>query len=473
MRFLLILWCLGELAAAQQLRVKSASARSVELEWTGASGPVAVERKAGGAFQKIATSSQTAYQDTAIDPFATYRYHVSANGKSSNEVIVGPPPSGVLNAAPVPKGTEPPKYGTASAIALDENGDAMVAFEWIDPNKDGDNSDTDIQFVRWSRTAYKWLPPVRVQIVGDIQSQNLNPISLACDRKTGMLAIVTPVVDKGASILLSKDGGSSWTSTAIPGVTGTITSTAIAIVDGTAHLALAAPESGAYYFTGSLDKISAWKGAPLSSANGWKPALNANLGLAIDKSGQPVIAWYETQEDGGGRRFQVGRPGGQTTTAVATKRDADSPDLAITEGSDTIGLLVETPLDEKDDDHGVWYTQSKDGVSWSKPSKLPIDGPRTTNPPMDVAIDSKGHIIAVFGSNSGSDSTTCNFPALSRSNDGVAWKTCGPGKAEGGDFNPQPATLHVIEAGNDKAYVLWQETGDNKYHEGMLLWHER
>jgi len=135
--------------------------------------------------------------------------------------------------------------------------------------------------------------------------------------------------------------------------------------------------------------------------------------------------------------------------------------------------LFEMPLDEKDEDHGVWYTQSSDGATWSKPAKLPIDGPRSTNPPLDVALDSHGRVVAVFGANSGSDTTVCNYPALSRSSDGTTWTTCGPGKAEGGDFIPQPATLHVIEAGNDKAYVLWQEPGDNKYHEGMLLWHER
>ena len=76
--------------------------------------------------------------------------------------------------------------------------------------------------------------------------------------------------------------------------------------------------------------------------------------------------------------------------------------LALAAGAGKIGFLFETPLDEKDEEHGVWYTQSADGASWSK-----------------------------------------------------------------------PATLHVIEAGNDKAYVLWQEPGDNKYREGMLLWHER
>jgi hypothetical protein len=124
-----------------------------------------------------------------------------------------------------------------------------------------------------------------------------------------------------------------------------------------------------------------------------------------------------------------------------------------------MGLLVETPLDEKDDDHGAWYVQSADRTSWSKPSKLPVDGPRTTNPPLDVAVDSRSRIVAVFGSNSGSGTTVRNDPALSRSNDGAQWKSCGPGKPEGGDFGPQPATL-------------WQEPGENRFHEGMLPWHE-
>jgi hypothetical protein len=195
--------------------------------------------------------------------------------------------------------------------------------------------------------------------------------------------------------------------------------------------------------------------------------------MAIDGSGKPVIGWYETQDGADGRRFQVWKPGGEAVTAVETKRDTDSPDLAIATGGGKTGLLFETPLDEKDEDHGVWYVQSADGSSWSKPSKLPVDGPRSTNPPLDVALDSHGGIVAVFGANSGTDTTACNFPVLSRSHDGTTWKTCGPGKAAGADFGPQPATLHVIEAGNDKAYVLWQEPGDNKYHEGMLVWHER
>jgi len=388
-------------------------------------------------------------------------------------VIVGPPPGGILNTAPVPKGTEPPKYGAASALGLDENGDPMIAFEWQDPNGDGNYSDNDVRFVRWNRAARKWLPAVQAQVVGEILNQGVNPISIACDRKTGLLAIVIPVGEKGAYVVLSKDGGATWSGAPIPGITTTVNSTALAIVDGTTHLVVASTESEAYSLTGQAEKISSWKRESLPLTSGWKREGNANVGLAIDATGKPVVAWYEAQDGGDGRRFRVWRPGGKTTTALETTRSADHPDLAITAGGAKTGLLFETPLDQKDEEHGVWYSQSSDGTTWSKPSKLPIDGPRSTNAPLDVAIDSHARIVAVFAANSGSDTTAYNFPALSRSSDGTAWKTCGPGKAEGGDFSPQPATLHIIEAGNDKAYVLWQEPGENKFHEGMLLWHER
>ena len=474
MRLCLVLACLAALAPAQQLRVKSATAQSVQLEWTAVTGAVSVERTAGTVTKTLATVDTGSYEDRTIDRFGTYRYRISAAGKSSNEVVVGPPPSGILNASPLPQGADPGKYGLASAIALDENSDPLVAFEWVDPNGDGDYTDNEIRFVRWSRGAYRWLPSVRVRIVGEIGGQNANPLSIACDRATGHIAIVTPIGDKGASVFHSADGGATFKETALPGVAGQLGASAMAAAGGRIHLIVAASESGAHYLTGPFDDVASWKAQPLPASAGWKQALNVNVAIALDRAAQPVIAWFETPEEGDTRRYQVWRPGSAApVTAVELKRGPDTPDLALAIGGPRTGLLFSAPLDEKDDDHGVWYTQSSDGAVWSKPSKLPVDGPRTTNPPLAVALDSRGAIIAVFGSNGGSSSTVCNFPALSRSTDGVAWKTCGPGKAEGGDFGPQPAMLHVIQVENDKAYVMWQEQAENKYRQGMLLWHER
>jgi hypothetical protein len=312
-----------------------------------------------------------------------------------------------------------------------------------------------------------------VQLVGDIASQGLNPLSVACDPRTGTLAIVTPVASTGASVLTSKDGGVTWKGTALPGISEQVYSSAAAIAGGNVHLVINTGESGGRYLSGSIDDVASWKDQPLPVESGWRVAPSSNVALAMDRAASPVIAWYEVQQEGDKHRFMVWRPGGKAAAAIETTHPSDSPAIALAYGGGKLGLLAAAALDEKDTDHGVWYTQSPDGATWSKPSKLPVDGPRTTNPPLDAALDSHGSIVAVFGSNGGTASTTCNFPALARSTDGAAWKTCGPGKAEGGDFAPQPATLHVVEAENDKAFVLWQEPGENKFRQGMLLWHER
>jgi len=462
----------GSLLFGQQLRVSSATAGSVQLEWTGATGPVTVVRSAGTAAQNLSTTDQAKFEDKSIDRFATYRYRVTANGRSSNEVTVGPPPGGVTNAAPVPQGVDPSKYGPASAVALDENGDPVIAFEWADPNGDNDFSKNEVRFVRWSRAEYRWLPPVRVQVVGEINSQNLNPLAVACDRKTGTLAIVTPVKGEGAVALVSRDGGKTWQGKPVPGISGAVYATAAAITNGTIHLVLGSEESGGHYLSGPVNDVSSWKDRQLPKAAGWKQPSGVNVALTVDQTGL-AIAWYEDQEEGDQHRFMVWRPNGKAAVALEIAHASDSPAVAIASGGGKLGLLVAATVDEKDSDHGVWYTQSADGTSWSKPTRLSVDGPRTTNQPVDVALDSRGAIVAVFGSNGGTAGTACNYPALSRSTDGAAWKTCGPGKAEGADFGPQPATLHVIEAENDKAYVLWQEQTENRFRQGVLVWHER
>jgi hypothetical protein len=473
MRPLFLLLCLGSLLQSQQLRVKSANANSVQLEWTGTTGPVTVVRTSGTAAQNLATTDQSKYEDKSIGRLATYRYRVSANGKSSNEVTVGPPPGGVTNAAPVPKNVDPGKYGQASAIAFNEDGDPVITFEWVDPKGENDYTKNEVWFVRWSRADYRWLPPVRVQMVGEIATQNLNPIAIVCDRKTGTLAIVTPVQQTGASILLSKDGGATWSGTAVPGISTQVYASAAAIVDGKIHLVVNVEDSGGHYLTGPIDDVPSWKDQRLPADSGWRQYPSSVVALAMDRAGAPVIAWYEDQQEGDKHRFMVWRPAGKAAVAVEVAHAADFPSVAVASGGGNLGLLVVAALDEKDTDSGVWYSQSSDGTTWSRPSKIPVDGPRTTNQPVDVALDSRGNIVAVFGSNGGSGSTICNYPALSRSIDGATWKTCGPGKAEGGEFGPQPATLHVIEAEDDKAYVLWQEPGENKYRQGMLVWHER
>src|SRR4051812_38856997 len=109
MRFVVLYSLLACVASAQQLHLTSADIKSIKLQWSGSAPEWTVERKSGNTpFQKIGTATAPNYDDTKIDPYGTYRYRVSAaSATPSNEVVAGPPPAGVLVAAPGPKTGEP------------------------------------------------------------------------------------------------------------------------------------------------------------------------------------------------------------------------------------------------------------------------------------------------------------------------------------------------------------------------------
>src|SRR3954447_15697897 len=220
-------------APAQQLRIKTADIKSIKLEWTGAASEWTVERKSGNTpFQKVGTAAAAHYEDTKIDPYGTYRYRVSAAGaRPSNEVVAGPPPTGVLVAAPAPKTGEPGQYGINSAIARDENGDPAIAFVWQDPKANGNMSETEVDFVRWDRAAYAWTKPVKIATVGDLPSKNAEPLSLACDRNTGTFVAALPVAGSGLNVAVSRDRGATWKLTLVQSTEAPVASTAIAVDD--------------------------------------------------------------------------------------------------------------------------------------------------------------------------------------------------------------------------------------------------
>src|SRR4051794_25183207 len=140
-----ILAMLATCCMAQHLRVAAAGRKSVRLEWDGSGQDWKVDRKTeGGSWQKLAAATAAKFEDTSVAPYATYRYRVSAGPKTSNEVVVGPPPAGILTAAPAPKAGEPANYGTNAAITPDENGDPAIAFVWFDPNGDGNMADSEV-----------------------------------------------------------------------------------------------------------------------------------------------------------------------------------------------------------------------------------------------------------------------------------------------------------------------------------------
>src|SRR5215468_10714265 len=87
------------------LAVKTATNKRVDLSWSGTAAGYTVQRRVlGGTFANVGTVSTGAFSDTSIDAYTTYQYQVVANLNSgasspSNQVTVGPPPSGFTTAA--------------------------------------------------------------------------------------------------------------------------------------------------------------------------------------------------------------------------------------------------------------------------------------------------------------------------------------------------------------------------------------
>jgi hypothetical protein len=191
-------------------------------------------------------------------------------------------------------------------------------------------------------------------------------------------------------------------------------------------------------------------------------------------NGKPLVTFWTQPEEGENFRIIGWNPdSGQTTTFLETNgRTADAPGVLVARGPGKMHLLLSCPLSETDRDFAIWYSASLGGGAWSKPVKLPVDGPRSVNIPMAFAVDSKGRIAAVYSSNSGSDDAACGYPVLSTSTDGVKWTTCGLGKRYGERFEPQPSTLNAAYGPDDRLNVVWHQEGESKFGQGVLLWRE-
>ena len=394
----------------------------------------------------------------------------------SNEVVVGPPPAGVHVPSQRPEKADAGKYGTSTALAFDENGDPALAFVWTDVNGDNDTSDNTLYFVHWDRAKYAWKPSVKVAVTGDIPAQNVDPVSLACDRASGTCALSYPVGGaQGIQVALSRDGGATWQAGPVAAdLEGTVSSTVLTVAGGRWMLALASDQGGVRYYSGPVSAAPGdWKAQSAPPPDKGKFVPNVNVALAADAAGKALVGYWVQPEDGQNFRVMVWSPdSGQVIAAADSNNQApDSANLRLAAASGKTHLLLNVARDEKDSDHSVWYTASS-GSGWSAPVKLPIDGPRSTNSPFALSVDSRGRIAAVFDANSGSGDTACGYPVVSQSTDGARWTTCGPGKRTGGTFDPQSSSISAQYGPDDRLNIVWHQEGDNKFGTGVLLWRD-
>ena len=173
-----------------------------------------------GDFATALNSTGASAADTTIDAYTAYVYRIRATspvGQSgpSNEVTVGPPPYGFNRVVAPPSSLATSSYfGVGLRMALDGNGDPILAYVFHNPNEDDDFSDSALYFVRWNRAAYQWTAPAKVALTGEVDTREENALSIARDPSNEMLGIAyedgtNPEVPR-ISLALSTDNGASW-----------------------------------------------------------------------------------------------------------------------------------------------------------------------------------------------------------------------------------------------------------------------
>jgi hypothetical protein len=491
--------------APSALTATAATRSAVTLSWTGgdpAAAHVTVERKPLGASWTPPPASAatvvskpvdgTTFTDDSIDPYATYVYRVRAAGAAgpaapaSNEITVGPPPTGFSQILAVPATlNDATRFARGFDVALDANGDPAVAYVLVDPNNDNDLADSTLHFVSWNRARYRWNAPVLVDTVGETDPDTPRMgLSLARDASTNRLAIAhTLSGDHELRIALSDDGGATWREVTIAKGEGVLGGASLVLDKGQAYLAYDGEgDEGrrtVRFVTGaSSDAPSSWKTTRMPVLPGTLDNRRAGISVALDDAGKPAVACLMNPSDGYTLTAALWRPGQGAAQKIAdtNNNQSDAPDMRLTFAGANPAVILYAKRNEAffQNHDQVWIVRSSDGgATWAEPVAVPNDGGNSMGRPVSIAADSKGRLAASAWIDGGNqDGTRCGAPKLLRPGTGTAWTICAPETA--GVPTRDAVAPELLFAGNDKLYMAFTtgaEAGPLK--KGLVLWRER
>jgi hypothetical protein len=483
-------------AGAFPLKADSATTKEIKFSWTGnPAGECSLQKKTGpapGTWPGVATSSNGKANDAKIAAYATNVYRVACGAKISNEVTVGPPPSGFHAIAARPADRPDTSLGRFITATLDANGDPAIAFVYNDPNGDGKADDTQLMFTAWDRAAYKWREPVAVWTIGNFDPRPPAPcLSLTRDAQTGAYGIawVNPEDHKNTHMAVSHDDGATWTVKTAFNNQQTTSSPSLAFFGGKAFLTLEQDKTMQIIYTsGGIDEDPyQWHGgfAPMLPGNN---AVSKATSLALDETGAPAIAYWQKPgnsnvwtltfwrlEFGGAARDAGVNPPPNVKPIIVTDTGTSNypPDgVILTFAGTQPRIMLDSRLD-KATIPSHYSTISNDGGStWSAPVNVPDDGNQHLGGYMSFAVTKDGH-AAFAGDVAGGNfqNMKCSWPKLARSTNFSSWTTCAP---QGAQY-PMVRTLWgtVIYSPSGMLYLFFQARQTNPAQglpAGVLVW---
>ena len=498
--------------APSSLVATSATRSAVALSWASTDAPatqVIVERKALGATWPTVTTASTlpntpatpvtiaqitgtTATDSRIDAFATYVYRVRSIGPGntlsapSNELIVGPPPVGFTSVIAAPSAMhthDREQFASVTRMALDANGDPLVAYLTNDLNNDGELQDSDLSVITWNRARYRWNPPVAIDTVGNVARAGTRlPFSIARDASTGTLGVLHVVGDHDLDLSTSDDGGVKWKRVRIdhsgneePG----FSTPSLAMAGGKIHVAYAMGGNGVAYKSGAVTSApTTWTLLKAPLLPGTESTRNECVSLALDGSGKPIVGYCLNATTGYTVTAALWQP--ETNSAVkitdTNERQSDDPGLDITALGSQVAAVFYSPRDDKFfANHHLWFAKSTNGgAAWSPAVVLADDGGNTMGAPVSVTLDRSGRPAVVANVDGGSDGANkCGQPKLMRSVDGAAFTICAP-DTKGIVMTTDPVAPTARFADNDKLYVVFKirQSGAG-LPPGIVLWRER
>ncbi len=371
----------------------------------------------------------------------------------------------------------PEDFGVQTALALDANGDPLVAYVVRDLNHDGDAADSIINFIRWDRTQEQWAARVTVSQTGAIEGFGSDALALTFDAAANRIGLVFPKAGQGFQVAYSADMGITWQVESLAFATIGAQNPALALTNGQTYLLFSAAEAGVI-FASRAGTSGAFNVQPPPLLEGMAGLAFAPAGLTVDSTGTPALAYWMSPAEGG--RFTLGfwRPGEAAPHFVSNNSEGGeglSARLAFGGRAAPGGEQPAIAFFSNRSDESLWFSRSTDGGdTWAEPAAVPRDGGQMPGYPFTLAISPQGQAAITYAIAGGNDEgARCGLPKLARSADLAQWSVCSP-DADGlltGGAAIDNASLAFDP--NGKLSLLFRNTyRTEKMGPGLWLWRE-